>query len=271
MTIPSDKRRHFGFTLMETLIAVSLLALLAGIVLSSNITSSLRKARDSKRKTDLLKLSRILEDYYNDKQRYPPNDPSTGFIGSVAWGKPWGTIPELPKDPSSGNTQYYYDVDQSRGQYYVLYARLENGSDPDITVSGCDQGCGPSLSYNYAIHSPNVIMLAGLPSTGINPGGSGGIGGGGGGGGVPSPTSGATPTPINVVISPTPSTFPTPSPNLTPPPGATCGHNQCCFGQWCGGGQGAGIQCAYFQKCALFDYGWDCACSSQCGAFWCDP
>ncbi|MCJ7739805.1 type II secretion system GspH family protein [Candidatus Microgenomates bacterium] len=264
----SRNPRLSGFTLMELLIVMTLVAILAGMALMTNVKSSLQKSRDSKRKQDLNKMVRIFEDYYNDHQHYPPADSATGIIQEAAWGQPFSTyVPLLPKDPVAPSQNYYYMTDDALFDFYVLYARLENTADPDIVTVGCEGGCGPNRSYNYVVHSADIVMLAGNPSRTVDSGGEGGGGGGDGGGG-----GGASVTPS---VSPTAGPSLTVTPFLTPatPPGATCDYNQCCASGWCGGPPGVGVQCPWLDKC-FFDpiYGiWDCQCSSMCGAFWCAP
>lgn len=263
-----------GFTFIEMLILVAVLALFISFALVPNLLGNVAKARDSQRKQDLNKLSKILEDYYNDKQHYPPSDYPTGTIKDAPWGSPLTPyLSALPKDPFSPNQEYYYVSDPGGGNFYAFFTKLENTNDPDIENVGCSRGCGPGWEYNYVVHSPNVVMFDEHVSdllAAYSRGGEGGPPAGGsppaGGGGEPTstpvPTATSTPTPL------------VPTPTVTPPLGATCGNNQCCWGGWCGGAQGSGgIQCGPLQKCFYDIYSgiWDCVCSSLCGAFWCDP
>lgn len=218
------KNKISGFTMVELLIVVTVIALLASIISYVNIKSAGQKGRDSKRKQDLNNLVRTFEDYYNDHGQYPPaNDPADGKIAGADWGSPLDNyVTALPSDPLSPNRYhtYYYQLGDG-AKFYVLYARLENTSDSDITRLGCQDGCGPMddtgyRAFNYFVSSSDVIMANGIPN-GEDPGAIHGA-----------PT--ATPVP------PTPG-GPTPTPNC--PPGAPCcGNNQCCAVPWyCGGSQ----------------------------------
>jgi len=225
-----------GFTVIEVLIVVAFVGIMATAVIGMNINPSIQKGRDAKRKQDLSKLTRIFEDYYNDKSYYPPA--AAGSLTEAQWGNSFSPyISTLPSDPLGSGHQYYYDTNTNQ-DYYVVYAKLENLSDQDIERVGCSSGCGPTLSYNYVVHSPNIIMIAGLPSMEY-------IGGGGGGGGGPTSTPTPLPTSTPTPLPPMPTNEPTSlnyndlcaSPScecgtLPPhPPGVTCILNErCCIG-----------------------------------------
>lgn len=150
-----------GFTLVELLIAMAILAILSTLGLS-NFQSARIKARDLSRKSDLQTIAKSLEAYVNDYRTYPLS--SNGKIvcknGQVTcdWGSAFiddkGTIyaSTLPADGSGA--LYYYE---STGNSYVLYARLENENDPSID-SSITQTCG-SASYkcNYKVQSSNNL------------------------------------------------------------------------------------------------------------------
>ena len=223
-----------GFTLAEILIVVTLFAILTGIIMSTSIKGTFQKARDSKRKQDLNKLARIMEDFYNDHQQYPGNNPENPEDGTIS-GYKWGTSfpsysPSLPEDPLGISNKYHYDSDPVNGSFYVLFAKLENTDDQDIKSTGCENGCGPEQKYNYVVHSSNIVLIAGLPSSSAPGGGGAGTGGGGappggGGAGSASPTAGPSPT-----LGPPPTQPPLPTPTNEP---YTCGQDQICTG-WCG-------------------------------------
>jgi prepilin-type N-terminal cleavage/methylation domain-containing protein len=227
--------RFKGFTMVELLMVVSIVAILSTIILFANIKSAMEKARDSTRKQDLNKLARIFEDYQNDHQRYPSNDPATGILLNTPWGTPLADYPiDLPKDPLSPSQNYYYETEPDIQSYFAIYARLENRSDTDIITSGCEGGCGPNRFYNYVVHSTNVVMLAGIPN--LNQYGYPGIAG--------------YPTRI-------------PTLQLTPPPvlAGACAHHDCCISRWCGADSYPGVRCAYPAICLWVptDKQWQCA------------
>lgn len=150
-----------GFTLIELMVAMAILAVLSVIGLS-NFRNAQIKARDGQRKADLQQLQRSLEMYYNDYSLYPTS--SGGEIqvegGSLSW-KTRTTegsefiddnetlyMKELVGDPLA-NPNYCY---QSSGGSFQIYAKLENSQDP--MVSG-PYTCNAISDYNYGVASPN--------------------------------------------------------------------------------------------------------------------
>ncbi|HEY6095564.1 MAG TPA: prepilin-type N-terminal cleavage/methylation domain-containing protein [Gallionellaceae bacterium] len=59
-----------GFTLLELLFVLVIVALLAGIV-GPMVTGSVGRARESALKQDLAVLRKAIDDYYADRGRYP--------------------------------------------------------------------------------------------------------------------------------------------------------------------------------------------------------
>ena len=170
-----------GFTLVELLVVMAIIAILSGVGLNS-LTSAQQKARDAKRKGDLKSISKALEAFLNDYGRYP-TDINGQIAGCGTSDKPttcsWGEafkfndkdnyyMTQLPKDPRSLQNYYY---ESSDGSYYVLYARLENKRDGQIpkdaggqyqvylrTDNSTATDCG-GLGCNWALSSSNVVNL----------------------------------------------------------------------------------------------------------------
>lgn len=175
------EKNHLGskkaFTLMELLIVISLLIIIAIVVLIAlNPWGQINKSNDSKRKHELTQLSKVFEDYYNDKQCYPRpqdicyssteigynplSDVKCYFCGNTS-GSPQinAYISRLPCDPQHPAKKYLYQVDNNNcPSWYRIYSKLSYSSDPVIAEVGCSAGCGPSpdYSYNYGVSSPNI-------------------------------------------------------------------------------------------------------------------
>lgn len=169
-----------GFTLMELLIVVSLIAILviAGLALL-NPFAQIGKAYDSRRKHDLGALQKAFEDYYNDKGCYPPPtavcypNTQTGYnplsdtkcyICGNETGSPDFSpyLARLPCDPQHSQKKFLYQIDNSTcPKWYRLYSELSSpwSGAQDITGCGVD-GCGPApnYGYDYAATSPNISV-----------------------------------------------------------------------------------------------------------------
>ena len=113
MLTMSLRRRHSpGFTMIELLIVVSLIAVLAGMAMAQ-YRHSVTLAKEATLKEDLYQMRNALDQYYADKQQYAqsldalvtdgylrfvPKDPFTGTIDS------WQIIQAEP-DPSNPDVQ----------------------------------------------------------------------------------------------------------------------------------------------------------------------
>ena len=154
-----------GFTLVELLIVIGLLAILAGAVLAIfNPFGQIQKSQDAKRKNDLAQIQRALELYYQDNGRYPASTAAYGITG-VAWGGAWGQyMAKVPTDPTATKTYVYYTPAGQNQQTYYLYTNLDRGTnDPQACTGGNDcpnvpapKKCGPNLACNFGLSSPNV-------------------------------------------------------------------------------------------------------------------
>lgn len=101
-----------GFTLVELIIVMSIIAVVAGTTVVISITTNLQRGRDTKRKADLTAIQSALEIYRSDMGAYPGGTAalSPTYIGAV------------PTDPST-KAAYAYNP---AGTSYTLCATLEN-------------------------------------------------------------------------------------------------------------------------------------------------
>ena len=133
-----------GFTLIEILIVVTIIALLASVILVG-LQPARTVARDTRRLLDLNEVKKGLELYFNKCGYYPgqpvPDPPPCGaFMQISTWqeltdalvGSNIG-VDALPKDITAGS-DYFYATDQN-GRKYILGATLEDPNSSLFTNS----------------------------------------------------------------------------------------------------------------------------------------
>ncbi len=74
------KKAQDGFTIIELLIVIAIIAVLAGLVLN-NFQGAQAKARDTQRLTDINNIHSKLEEFYNEKGFYPDTFEADDFPG----------------------------------------------------------------------------------------------------------------------------------------------------------------------------------------------
>lgn len=177
--IVMNLKKNSGFTLLEILIVVSLLAVIgAAIIIFLNPLQQINKAKDSKKKSDLNVLKKSFEDYYNDKNCYPtleevcynprseyaPNEAKTCNICGNNPSSPSFTpyLATLPCDPESPKKEFLYQVDDlTCPKWFKVYSELGYKIDPVINDLGCSaESCGPQPDYGYdfGVSSPNTDL-----------------------------------------------------------------------------------------------------------------
>lgn len=168
------RRRQGGFTLVEVLIAISIIAVVFGVVASS-MSAIQKKTRDVQRESDLRTIQSGLAQYYADRNYYPDSltlstltrltecdgDDTSCSTGSKTY------LSEIPSDPNAGTTTPYcyisktsansnpvsgtsdctYDdnaaTTEPRCHFYRMYAKLEGSSGSLI--------CGGQNTYSLEV------------------------------------------------------------------------------------------------------------------------
>lgn len=144
-----EKQR--GFTLIELLVVIFILGILATLIVS-NMQGARQRARDTVKKSELSNLKTALRLYYNDYQKYPPNNSPVGykfkacgpdgeqvcpagceadFAAGGVGGCDTTYMKNLTEDGSNFIFRYYYCSDDD----FRLKVDLENLSDAEITTS----------------------------------------------------------------------------------------------------------------------------------------
>jgi prepilin-type N-terminal cleavage/methylation domain-containing protein len=170
----SEKKQ--GFTLMEVLVAVSIVVVLATVVMV-NIQQAKMKSRDAQRKSDLQQIQLALRLYKDANGAYP----ATG-CGSAGWASPGAVtsvdgnitcpvyipnlvplyISKLPLDPLNENDLdkgFFY---KSNGTDYklVVYNSVEKETmSPGKVLARCPSSCSESwcsdapATHTYGVYS----------------------------------------------------------------------------------------------------------------------
>lgn len=142
----SKNYRTDAFTLVELLIAFSIVAILATIAVSQ-LRSQILKGNDAIRKADLNRIRVAAEEYEKDNNCYPPAALMSCNPGD-------GLVPYTKKIPCDPTTKASYAYDIPAGScvtWFRLYATLEYSMDPAITPN-----IGPGGAYNFVLKSSNA-------------------------------------------------------------------------------------------------------------------
>lgn len=167
-----------SFTILELTIVVAIIGLIAvAMFVLLNPFKQIQKSQDTKRKHELTQVSKVLEDYYNDKGCYPKptelcydnailisdNTYTCHICGHHQMSPPFSPyLSRLPCDPQYSSKNYLYQVDNNTcPTWFRIFSQLSNREDQDSLAIGCITGCGvrstpPDYKYLYAVKSPNI-------------------------------------------------------------------------------------------------------------------
>ncbi len=109
-----------GFTLVEMLVVVAIIAILASVFLVG-LSGFRQSAYDARRLSDMQNIQTYLERYYNIHQGYPTTDLNTALRGDNIL----SNNQSIPADPAGGSPYLYaYCGQTTPPQSYVLGAQL---------------------------------------------------------------------------------------------------------------------------------------------------
>jgi len=155
------RKAQRGFTIVELLIVIVIIAILATVVIVA-YNGIQSRAYDSRRLSDMQDIQKTIEAYKVTNGAYPPvtaaNQDSSWYETSYVTGsfldsiKSSGIVNKIPVDPVNNSTYFYryylygageYGCDAARGSYYVLsFVRFQsksgNGYGPGFSCSGRD-------------------------------------------------------------------------------------------------------------------------------------
>jgi len=150
------KRRHAGFTLIELIVVVSIIAILVGLLLTT-AGYARNKAARARAETEIAAMSAACENYKADNGVYP-RDPTANTATDMLDAR-------TMIDPASANAALY------RAASLVLYRALSGDRDLDRTVTVADENYnidGTTLSTpltqlprSYFAFKPNMLSPRG--------------------------------------------------------------------------------------------------------------
>lgn len=149
-----------GFTLVEVLIALSILGIIVvGFLALLNPTHQLAKSRDAKRKSDIKQIQSALELYRADKGVYPPSVSSTfancpippTMLVDNCTTPVVKYLQTVPKDPKTKNNYNYCTTACGLTNGYRIYYCLENKMDTEARPEATPDWlvCPPGSGFNY--------------------------------------------------------------------------------------------------------------------------
>lgn len=136
-----------GFTLIEILIAISIIAIIFGVVISS-ITAIQKNARDTQRQSDLRSIQSALEHFYADHNYFPQTLPTTALTSDPTLIINTKTyLQKIPRDPVDNSAYGYESVpgncdnaSTNKCIKHCLFTKLENGPTTFFPSPPCGTG-----------------------------------------------------------------------------------------------------------------------------------
>ena len=112
-----NNKKSRGFTLIEILIVIAMIAILTTIIIAY-LSAAKTRGRDAKRIADIKQMEQLLEVYFSSCYAYPNSlsQLTTDCSGNTI-------IVAVPKDPKG--TQYSYYVTNNSPVHYHVCATLE--------------------------------------------------------------------------------------------------------------------------------------------------
>lgn len=129
-----------GFTLIELIVVIAIIAVLSAMVLIS-VRSAKTKSRDAQRIANMSEINNALNLYENTNRQYPiyTGNITSSDTMSLAL-ESAGTISQTPVDPLN-SLPYVYTYSSSDGTTFTLGFCLETNA-----VQGYSQGCGHTIT-----------------------------------------------------------------------------------------------------------------------------
>jgi general secretion pathway protein G len=132
----AHQRRELGFTLIELMVVVAIIALLAAIVIP-NYVHARAQAAVSQSEANMKQIATALELFYGDNETYPPS----GEVAPALFGG--ATNPYLTTTPTNAlQRQPYAYTNVAVAGKPDSYSILDSGPYDASTLSGLSKGAG---------------------------------------------------------------------------------------------------------------------------------
>ncbi len=134
------KKFKKGFTLLEMLVVVGIIAILVGLV-SASLSTAQKKARDAKRFSDLKSVQNCLEQYYSlNSFKYSGAGLATGTLaGTISCGG--GSSIVAPVDPVSDTGNVYR---------YVVRVAPVAGTNETFSITSALESAGTGITASVS-------------------------------------------------------------------------------------------------------------------------
>ncbi len=127
----SHRSGNKGFTLVEMMVVIAIIAILTGIIITG-LVGSKAKSRDAKRASDLSQIQLAVEQFFDRCDQYPtsliPTAGGAGICPNNTSGIPitFGNfISVIPKDPTTNSSYDYVVNNGTTPTDYVLHTKFE--------------------------------------------------------------------------------------------------------------------------------------------------
>jgi len=153
----SIKKAQEGFTIIELLIVIAIIAILVGLVLN-NFQGAQAKARDTQRVTDINNINSKLEEYYNENNAYPQTFTAATFPGIDA---------QSLVDPKGGTVTIAAAAADATAASAAAVPTVDNNYAYAAYPASCTTDCTGYVLKTY-IEKPNAVTPKPTFKLGLN-------------------------------------------------------------------------------------------------------